>query len=56
MSEFLCLPKVTSTRVTARLAVIILPFLSSIVRGKLALKFRGDTTPQGVNIWVMGAR
>ena len=31
----------------AGLAAIILPLLSSIIRGKLALQFRVDTAPRG---------
>ena len=48
--------RVTSTRVTAGLAAIILPLLFSIVKGKLALQFRVDTAPRGASTRVMGAR
>ena len=39
----------TSTRVTAGLAMTILPTLSSTVSGKLTLQFRVDTAPWGVS-------
>ena len=48
--------KVTYARVTAGLAAIILPLLSSITKGKLALQFKVDTAPQGTSTRVMGAR